>query len=136
MREGFIVKMSDVEGRCVTLRFLGHFIHSPQPFFFTIGDTATTKILALVGDSPASPFSEASSQHCPKCIWCLEVASGKQQKFNQPEAGLQAAKTLGRDRGSKRRERVFKDDCQPYTLAHTGCGFPETPGFCESTEGI
>lgn len=68
-------------------------------------------MLALVGESPASSFWEASSQHCSKCVWYLEAARGKQQKLNQPEAGLRAAKILGRDRGSKCRERVFKDDC-------------------------
>lgn len=53
-------------------------------------------MLALVGESPASSFWEASSWHCSKCVWCLEAARGKQQKLNQPEAGLRAAKNTGK----------------------------------------
>lgn len=61
-------------------------------------------MLALAGESPASPFQEASSAQMPQMPSVFEAASSEQQELNQPEPGLQAAKTLG---------RVCKDDCRP-----------------------
>lgn len=34
-------------------------------------------MLALAGESPISSSREASSEHCPKCLCCLEAASSE-----------------------------------------------------------
>lgn len=59
------------------LMIYGAFYTQSSTFFFflTIGDTATTAVLALAGESPVSFSWEVSSERCPKCLWCLEAAS-------------------------------------------------------------